>query len=314
MTKTTNVTGELIQQDISIAAIKDLADRAGSVLVTIRLPEAVPGLPHEIPALLDRTSGKLLDVKPLFSAYRATPERKSGTATVNTLESFISLVERHKTEHSVIFAETNWEKPSLTAIIDYHQAQNGGAADNGNHRIHYEFPLSEEWRAWIKINGKPMDQTTFAEFIEDHIADLSSPDTMEEEDFRRKFGFKVAFPSDLVALSRGLQVFSSSQVKNHVTLQSGEGEITWAEEHRDAQGNKLQVPGLFILSIAPFFRGEATRIPVRLRYRVAGGSILWTCQLYRPDVSITEEVTRDMERAAHETDLPSFQGAPEMPA
>lgn len=314
MTKTAAVAGDLITQDLPITAIKDLADKAGTELVTIKLPEPVPGLPNEVPALLNRESGIVAGVKDIFAAYRTAPERKTGTAKVNTLDSFINLLERHKTDNSVIFAETNWLKPSLTAVIDYHEDRNGGLADNGKHRIHYEFPLSEEWKAWVEINGKPMQQETFAEFIEDHIADLSSPDTMEEEDFRRKFGFKVAFPNELVTLSRGLQVHSASRVKNAVTLQSGEGEITWEEEHRDAQGNKLQVPGLFILSIAPFFRGQPTRIPVRLRYRVSPGGIIWICQLYRPDVSITEEVTRDMERAANETGVPHFQGAPEMPA
>lgn len=315
MTKTDlRVAGELGSFDEAVLAIKALADKAGTDLVTITLPHAVAGLPSAVPALLNREQGTLVNVKPILDAYRTAPERKAGTARVNTLESFIALVERHKTDHSVIFAETNWLEPSLTAVIDYHEATNGGAADNGKHRVHYEFPLSEEWQAWVGINGKPMQQEAFAQFIEDHIADLSTPDTMEEEDFLRKFGFKVASPNELVTLSRGLQVHSASKVKNSVTLQSGEGEITWEEEHRDAQGNKLQVPGMFILSIAPFFRGQPTRIPVRLRYRVSPGGLTWTCQLYRPDVAITEEVMRDLERAARETDLPYFQGKPEMPA
>lgn len=314
MTNPNTVAADLIMQDLPIAAIKELADKAGTALVTITLPEAVPGLPGEVPALLNREAGSITGVKAIFDAYRIAPERKIGTARVNTLDSFIHLVERHKTGNSVIFAETNWLKPSLTAVIDYHEDRGGGLADNGKHRVHYEFPLSEEWQAWVEINGKPMTQAIFAEFIEDHIADLSSPDSMEEEDFRGKFGFKVAYPNELVTLSRGLQVHSASKVKNSVTLQSGEGEITWDEEHRDAQGNKLQVPGMFILSIAPFFRGQPTRIPVRLRYRVSPAGLTWTCQLYRPDVAITEEVTRDMERAANETGLPHFQGAPEMSA
>jgi uncharacterized protein YfdQ (DUF2303 family) len=296
-----------------IDAIQELADKAGSAIVSVTLQHAPPGLPLEVPALLNRKSGTVASVKEIVEAWRTAPERKTGTADVLTLESFIALVDRHKTGHSVIFADTDWEKPSLTAVIDYHRTETT-EADYGQHRIHYEFPLSDSWKAWVKVNTKAMDQTTFAEFIEDHIADLATPDTQEEEDFRRMFGFKVAFPNELVALSKGLQVHSASRVKNSVTLQTGEGEITWEEEHRDAQGNKLQVPGLFILSVPPFFRGKPTRIPVRLRYRLAGGAISWICQLYRPDVAITEEVVRDMERAATETGLPHFEGTPEMSA
>ncbi|RVI28209.1 DUF2303 family protein [Sinorhizobium meliloti] len=299
---------------LDIAAIHDLSDRAGSQITTLSLSTAIPGVPSTIPVFVDRKSGTVSNVADLFERYREHPRRKSGTANVATLESLISLIDRHKTENSAIFAETNWEKPSITAVFDYHEAKNGGLADNGKHRAHYEFPLSEEWKAWVKINGKPLEQVEFAEFIEDHIAELSAPDSMEAEDFRGKFGFKVAYPNELVALSRGLQVHAETRVKNNVVLQSGEGEITWDEEHRDAQGNKLTVPGMFILSIAPFFMGDTARIPVRLRYRVSGGKVLWICQLYRPDVHITQQVMRDLERVAHETELPHFQGTPEMPS
>ncbi|MDX0506358.1 DUF2303 family protein [Sinorhizobium medicae] len=310
MTETQNKLGAALD----IAAIHDLSDRAGSQIATLSLSTAIPGVPSTIPVFVDRKSGTVSNVADLFERYREHPRRKSGTAKVATLESLISLIDRHKTEHSAIFAETNWEKPSITAVFDYHEGKNGGLADNGKHRAHYEFPLSEEWRAWVKINGKPLEQVEFAEFIEDHIAELSAPDSFEAEDFRGKFGFKFAYPNELVALSRGLQVHAETRVKNNVVLQSGEGEITWDEEHRDAQGNKLTVPGMFILSIAPFFMGDPTRIPVRLRYRVSGGKVLWICQLYRPDVHITQQVMRDLERVAHETELPHFQGTPEMPS
>ncbi|QND30894.1 DUF2303 family protein [Sinorhizobium meliloti] len=310
MTETQNKLGAALD----IAAIHDLSDRAGSQIATLSLSTAIPGVPSTIPVFVDRKSGTVSNVADLFERYREHPRRKSGTAKVATLESLISLIDRHKTEHSAIFAETNWEKPSITAVFDYHEAKNGGLADNGKHRAHYEFPLSEEWKAWVKINGKPLEQVEFAEFIEDHIAELSAPDSFEAEDFRGKFGFKVAYPNELVALSRGLQVHAETRVKNNVVLQSGEGEITWDEEHRDAQGNKLTVPGMFILSIAPFFMGDTARIPVRLRYRVSGGKVLWICQLYRPDVHITQQVMRDLERVAHETELPHFQGTPEMPS
>ncbi len=310
MTETQNKAGAALD----IAAIHDLSDRAGSQIATLSLSTAVPGVPSTIPVFVDRKSGALSSVADLFERFREHPRRKSGTAKVATLESLISLIDRHKTEHSAIFAETNWEKPSITAVFDYHEAKNGGLADNGKHRAHYEFPLSEEWKAWVKINGKPLEQVEFAEFIEDHIAELSAPDSFEAEDFHGKFGFKVAYPNELVGLSRGLQVHAETRVKNNVVLQSGEGEITWDEEHRDAKGNKLTVPGMFILSIAPFFMGDPARIPVRLRYRVSGGKVLWICQLYRPDVHITQQVMRDLERVAHETELPHFQGTPEMPS
>lgn len=305
---------------IDIEALRRLADDAGSEIVTIHTVDADDceifgrGLPTQVPVLLDRKSGKAHGLRPLIEDYRNAPARKSGTAEVDTLESFVELVNRHKTQDSVIFADTDWRKPSLTAVIDYHENENGGAADNGKHRIHYAFPLSEEWQAWVAQDEKKMMQQDFAEWIENHLPELAAPDTGEEADFREKFGLKVAYPNEMVALSRGLAIHVESRIKNSVVLQTGEGEITWDEEHKDAAGNKITVPGLFILSIPPFFMGEPTRIPVRLRYRASGGAVVWFFKLYRPDVYITQQIVRDIQIAKAETELPAFAGKPEMPA
>ena len=300
---------------VDIDAVTRLADKAGSGIAGLYLKEAVHGLPPVIPVFINRQDGSISSVSNLFEQYRYAPTRKTGTAKVTTLDSFIDLVDRHKTEHSAIFANTDWQKPSLTAIIDYHKAsEDGGDADNGKHRILYDFPLSEEWDAWIGRNGKAMSQGEFAEWIEDHITELAAPDSQEADDFRQLFGFKVAYPNEMQALSRGLQIHAETRVKSNVVLQTGEGEITWEEEHRDASGAKFVAPGLFILSIAPFYLGDKARVPVRLRYRVKEGKIFWTFQMYRPDIHITQQVLRDLENAAGATGLPAFQGTPEMSA
>lgn len=300
--------------DFNIETLRKVFDDAGSDLRVIDIGEALSGVPPKIPVLLDRNQGRVMSIKATVDEYRRRPERKTGTAVVNTLESFIDLTDRHRTADSVIFADTDWRNPSLTTIVDYHEARSAGDPDNGRHRIHYPFPLSEEWKAWIKQDGEPMSQEAFAEWIEDHLPELSSPGTDEVEDFGQKFGLKVAYPNEMVALSRGLKIHVESRIKNNVTLQTGEGEITWDEEHKDAAGNKITVPGLFILSIPPFFMGETTRIPVRLRYRVAAGNVRWFFKLYRPDVYITQQIERDLLTAATATELPHFRGKPEMSA
>jgi uncharacterized protein YfdQ (DUF2303 family) len=297
---------------IDIEAVRRLADDAGTELVTIYSPHN--SLPAEIPILINRKNGSAASIRSLIEEYRLYPERKKGTATVNTLDSFVDLTNRHKTDDSAIFADTDWRNPSLTAVVDYHKNESGGLADNGKHRVHYPFPLSEEWQAWIRQDGKPMDQADFAEWIEDHLPELAAPEPREADHYLNLFGLKVAAPNEMVKLSRGLQIHVESRVKNNVTLQSGEGEITWDEEHKDSAGNRITVPGLFILSIPPFFMGTATRIPVRLRYRASGGTIKWFFKLHRPDVVITGQIEEDLARAAEATGLLCYRGKPEMAA
>ncbi len=294
--------------ETAVKAIAELADRAGYSIQSFSVPSGVKGVPTAIPVLVNGRTGEAKGLAALIEPWRTRPERKVGTANVNTLESFIELVERHKTEDSAIFANTDWQHPSLTAVVDYHSSTE---AAFGQHRIHYPFPQSEEWKVWTSKHGKPMNQVDFAEFIEDHIQDLTTPDTLEEESFERLFSCKVGYPNDLVMLSRGLQVNAEVRVKNAVKLQTGESQIVFEEDHKNADGQPISVPGVFVINIPIFHAGAATRIPVRLRYKLRDGVIAWTFMLHRPDVYITEEVRRDLERAATELDLPKFEGKPE---
>ncbi|MFG1255920.1 DUF2303 family protein [Xanthobacter flavus] len=276
-------------------------------------PNIHVGLPPGLPIVWDPRKGEFMAVKSYAEQFRLKPARKVGTAKALTLESFIALANRHKTEHTAVFADTTWQKPGFTAVIDYHENASGGPADNGKHRIHYDFPLSEEWKAWVKLNGEPMNQLEFAAFLEDHIQELCSPTEAEKIALERDFATTVATPAEVVQLSRGLQVHVASQVKNAHTLQTGAGQIQWQEEHQTADGKPLIVPGIFLLNIAPFFMGEPVRIPVRLRYRV-GGKITWFYQIFRPDFFVTERVRDDLDKVRQETSLPAFEGAPEMAA
>lgn len=321
MTKTVTPTPEGAESSPTPFSI-DLAEAArlgaaaqGIEIVQIETPEGFSGLPAQVPVALHR--GKEPSVSALagvIESYRLHPKRKQGTAEAQTFESFCELINRHKSEHSVIFADADWRQPSFTAVIDYHHLGVDGQPDYGKHRVHYAFPLSEEWQAWNKMNGQKMTQEDFAYFLEDRVAELSAPTDEERIWLERDFATTVATPSQLVELSRGLQVNVASKVKAAHTLANGEGQIVWEESHQDASGAPLKVPGIFILSAPPFFMGDKMRIPVRLRYRTAGGSVTWFYQIYRPDQFITEHVRHAIFDAREKTGLPAYEGKPEMSA
>lgn len=279
-------------------------------IVTLETSEEIVGLPKRIPVALHRgPTPKLAGVKELIEPYRTAPEHRAGKAKADNLQSFIDLVNRHKDDHSVIFANTSLPEPKLTAVIDYHQIDH--VARFAKHTIEYGFPVTEEYKAWSGANGEKLGQAEFANFLEDRIAELASPLPAEESEYERLFKTKFGLPNEIIELSRGLQVNVAANVKNAVTLQSGEGEITFVEEHYANNGEKLIVPGLFIISVPAFEDGEPVRIPVRLRYRANGGVLKWFYQLYRPDFWLRQQIKNDLERAAKETGLPAYEGAPE---
>ncbi|KFC64009.1 hypothetical protein FG93_05519 [Bosea sp. LC85] len=304
--------GAIPNSDRGINAIVDLTRKSLSAeIINVSVPNLGPGLPTQIPVLIDRRTGEAKPAGHLIEAFRTKPAEKRGTAKALTLQSFIDLTNRHKTVHSAVFADTNWKAPSFQAVIDYHDKESAGAAENLKHRMAYSFPASEEWKAWVAQNGEPMEQGLFAAFLEDRIADLSAPTDAERIWLERDFGTTVATPAQLIQLSRGLQVNVDSVVKNIVNLATGEAQVAFEETHTDSDGKPLKVPGLFMLAIAPFFMGEKISLPVRLRYRKSGQKIVWFYQMYRPDQFVTERVRDDLITVADKTELPTFEGSPE---
>ena len=304
MTATTPVDAHAIE------LIEKLAHEAGEPeIITVGIDGLGEGLPAAIPVGFDRKAQKFLSLRPLIEEFRQAPLRRRGTATADTLRSFVDLVNRHKDEASAIFGQTTYPDPRLTAVINYDGA--GVAARHGDHRIVYAFPLTEEFKVWIGQNKKPMDQAAFAAFLEEHAAELAAPSDAEVNEYQRLFGEAFATPSQVVELSRHLEVFVEAKARQGIRLQTGERVVEFAEEHLNAKGEKVTIPGLFMVSVRAFIDGDAVRIPARLRYRIAGGAISWFYQLYRWEAFLREQVEHDLFDAAKQTGLPHFQGAPE---
>ena len=276
----------------------------------LEMGEKDHGLPNLITWLLDAKTGKASSIRQIVEEHRYKPFARSGTARALTLDSFNALVLRHKTEHSVIFASSQSEAPALTAIIDYHSAD--GDADNCKHRIAYTFPLSDEIKVWRKGHSTPMTQAEFTDFLEEHAAELASATKEERAQFEGLFREKFAEPNDLISLARSLEVHVNSKVKQVSRPTSGERILEFNEEHTNGAGERVEIPGLFMLSVPAFVDGAPVRIPARLRYRVTAGGIVWSYQLYRAGEMIRRRVQEDAQVAALATGLPAFEGAPEV--
>lgn len=303
--------GRLPDADGGVKAIIDLTRQTGEIEIEALDTKGLgEGLPAVVPILVDhRANGQVRAIRDIIEAYRLRPERRVGTAAVATLESFGALVNRHKTAHSAIFAAVDWPKPSLTAVIDYHKLD--GEPDRLKHRIVYPFPLTEEFSAWIDNDGEMMEQGQFATFLEEHAAELAAPFDAEAIEFEGLFKAKMAAPNELIALSRDLEIHVNARVKRQERLSSGERIVEFGEEHLNGVGEKVTIPGVFMISVPAFVDGESVRMPARLRYRVAGGTIKWAYQLWRWRHWLRQQVKQDMLDAAKATGLPAYEGAPE---
>lgn len=294
-----------------VAAIVELARQTAQVKIGDLATDGLGlGLPASIPLLIDqRPDGQIRTLVAEIEAYRRWPERRKGTANATTLQSFIDLVNRHKDDDTAVFAKTAWPEPALTAVIDYHELD--GTPRWGAHRIRYAFPVTDEFKVWIEKNGKAMEQAEFAAFLEDHAAELSAAYGPEATEYETLFKEKFATPADLIALSRSLEIHVGAKVKRAERIQTGERTVEFVEEHLNNKGDRVEIPGIFMVSVPAFVDGENIRIPARLRYRLSGGSIHWFYQLYRWQFWLRDQVKNDLTTVADKTGLPTFEGSPE---
>lgn len=257
----------------------------------------------------------IVDLRAERAKWLRDPDRRTGCAVTDTLGSFIDLVNRHKDSDSAIFAALLGQEPHLLAVIDYHpdaqELDPRPAARFCQHRVKYPFPLSQSWKEWSGIFTQAMAQGAFAEFIEDHIADLATPDAAEKEALEPKMLTKFGTPADVMKLSRGLSVQAETKVIGAVVLQSGEREIAFEESHKSLDGKPLKVPGLVLLNIRMFEGGAFTRVVLRLRYRLAGGKVLWMVDPYNLRETTLFALREEVGKVVVGTGLPVYEGKPE---
>lgn len=298
------------------------------------------GQPETQILILPEQDGGLtpIGLKPFLDPWRTQPERRAGRATMTDLGSLIAHAKRFKDADSALFAVDNRDAPALIAVLDYHRQGAEGDPRFGQHRCAYEFPLSDEWKAWRDVDKVSMSQIDFALFLEDRIIDVmappswltrigrenddaaqAGPEKAESDGDQRladlvaKIGGKVCGPAKLMELAKGLRIHDQQVVKEVVNTNSGEVQLKFDSEHRGEDGKPINVPNLFLVAIPVFHNGPSYRIPVRLRYRVLGGKISWSLTMHRPDLAQDHAFKEACEKAQKDTDLPLFFGLPEIP-
>lgn len=262
------------------------------------------------------------------------PYRRRGTAALADLQSLIDWTNRFKGETSALFAKGNMENPSITCIADYHAAgpvqpletTGDPTARHCAHRAVYNFPLSDEWKAWVNVSGEAMTKDQMGEFIEANAKDIMDPTPailkLQESDknsdwenrliaVAQKIEGRYGQLSQLLSMSRHFQVYETSNLSVTTNRDTGEQEIQFLNEHKAKDGKPLAVPNLIIIAIPVFRNGAAYRMPVRFRYRKSGGELRFILSIYNPEKAFDAAMGEAVDHAAEATGLPVFIGTPE---
>jgi len=283
--------------------------------------QAVPmPVGNHLPVLL-HPSGQTLTkfTRADFEAMADAPFERRGKATLQTVESFIAHVTRFADADSAIFANFDRKAPSLLAVLDYHRKTAEGKPRWGKHRADFNFPLSDQWLAWIDQNKKPMSMMDFALFLEDRVLDVLDvdPETNDLNEDQKLYlkatGGSLAGKGTLLAISTSLKVNETSILKEARNLTSGEVQIQFEDEHKtEVRGDIIKVPSAFIIAI-PVFKGspDRFRILARFRYRKASGGLTFWYELWNIDPTFDVAFREACDAVAATTELPVLFGKPE---
>lgn len=205
--------------------------------------------------------------------YGIAPSRKRGNVVLETVESLVQYVNRHKTEATQVYA--TMEPPSFVAVIDDH---NFDAAGFGDHKAIYRAPVSKEWTIWKANNGKTMGQEAFALFIEQNVLDVHTPAA-----------------GQMLEIATSLKATIGAKFKSGQNLGNGSVSFGYEETVEGTAGRegKTAIPEEFTIGIPVFQGGPLFAITAKFRYRIAQGVLTMWYDLVR-DHKVMEAAVKDL--------------------
>lgn len=212
--------------------------------------------------------------------YLTAPIRINRTINVQTAEAFIEYFQHWKQDESELFACLS--RVDILGVIDSPVTGDVVQPSWCDHKVKYSCPFSRQWLAWRVIDRKPLDQTTFAEFLEDHVADVTQPEG-----------------GALLDLATSLQIHRKSTFGSSMRLATGEHAIQYSEENVTGT---VEIPAMLELAMPVFERGTPYKIHARFKYRVREGDLKLWVEIIEPDKYVEDAFNEVVQQITDGTD------------
>lgn len=240
---TENSTEAAVVADLSRQAVEPIAVEPGTVY-------AVPDTDGSV---------SLTDT----DAYGLHPRHAVASRVVGDAESFVRYVTKHEIEgHTEVFADV--PSSNVVAVIDSHDQGEPGWQ---KHAVRLELRHTKSWEAWTKVDGKLLEQTEFAEFIEQQALDVRTPET-----------------AVLIEIAQSFQAKTSVDFEGGERLDSGQVRLEYKETVSAKAGQKghIDIPKELELLLRPYIGGPVYVVVARFRYRLRGSQLGLGIVLQRP--------------------------------
>jgi uncharacterized protein YfdQ (DUF2303 family) len=234
---------------------QDIAELAASKLV-----EVILDANGEKDYVISQNGEGIVSITDLDEMKAKGPRRLSGAVIVRDTASFIAYATRFQTPGTTVFDSVS--KGELLAKLDYHQPTQASFCA---HSVTLKLALDSEFAQWHRLTGKPMDQGTFAKFLEEHAEAIVEPMGAEVFEIvkRLRATMKVEWQGD-ARTNAGMAL----QYKETVEAKAGD------------RGD-LAVPEEFNLGLPVYHGGAPYKIRCLLRYRIEEGKLRIGFDIYR---------------------------------
>lgn len=242
---------------------------------------------------------EVIDLEQHLEQFRDRPRRKKGLYTVTDAGSFVAYLEKHALPETEVWADV--ERSKVTAVINAHAAdsvEDATAADRGanweDHRLGFSVKHTDAWKAWAKYDGTLLDQSTFAEHIEDRAIDIIRPAA-----------------ADMLELAETFQANIGVQFESSKALSSGERQFEYREQVDAKAGRRghLEIPKDFDIAVRPFEGADVYKVLARFRYRITDGVLRIGYKLERPTDVLREAFLGVVSEIEGSVEAPVYRGS-----
>ncbi len=216
--------------------------------------------------------------------YRSYPARVKRNTVLDTVESFMDYIDEFVGNRTKIYFNRN--ALTFRAVFDSHTL---GQPSWGDHLATFKLTISRQWKTWLERAKKPMEPSTFAEFIEENAIDVLTPTS-----------------ADLMELLLNFDVTSTVNFGSVSRIGKGLISLQYTEEVKQgARTNQIEIPEKFELYIPVVEGGPRLKVTLRFHFKLKEGALsVWY------DVVQKEQI---QEEAVNQTILTIRTRFPETP-
>lgn len=192
------------------------------------------------------------------------PTKRQGRISVESLDSLIDYTATYIDLGTRIFASL--QNLNILAVLDWHEkTENVEGGEWGDHSASFSLSYTRAWREWVAISGRQLNQTAFAEFIEEHLDHIVAPSA-----------------ADVLTVATSLSGMRKVAFTNAVRLANGDTCLQYEETTDAKAAGDVKVPSTLTLRL-PVFQGaeEETTFEITglFRYRLNDGKLAFELKL-----------------------------------